>query len=217
MMPSVNAVCASVLLAARLTTAQEFSFGIKAGLPVNAILSASEGAAATTFHYTIGPTAELGLSHRISVDVDLLYKRFALDFSIPPPAAMATPRLSRATGNRWEIPLFVKYSIARRTPRPFVELGFSFNHIAGIHGISVCAQTSSGQEFYCAGNQTLFELRHRSTKGVLIGAGLETRLGRLRIDPEFRLTHWADRNFGVRDAPLRSNLTEAELLVGFTF
>jgi len=217
-MPSVSAVCTSVLLAARLTTAQEFSLGIKVGLPVSTLVSTSPGEDATTLRYTIGPTVELGLSRRLAFDTDLLYKRFALNFSIPSSAAaVSVPALSRATGNRWELPLILKYRVAKWPPRVFVELGVSFNRIAGIHGIGVCARTSSGQEFYCVGNQTLFELRHRSTKGALIGGGLETRLGPLRFNPEFRLTHWADRNFGVRDAPLRSNLTQAEFLAGFTF
>jgi hypothetical protein len=217
-MLSLSAVCTSVLLAARLTAGQEFSLGIKAGLPVSALVSTSPGEHATTFHFTIGPTVELGFPHRLAFDADLLYKRFALNFSIPSSAiAVSVPAQSRATGNRWELPLIVKYRVAKWPPRVFVELGASFNRIAGIHGVGVCARTSSGQEFYCVGNQTLFELRHRSTKGVLIGGCLQTRLGPLRFNPEFRLTHWADRNFGVRDAPVRSNLTQAELLAGFTF
>jgi hypothetical protein len=48
-------------------------------------------------------------------------------------------------------------------------------------------------------------------------ASVETRRGPLRIAPEIRVTRWGDRNFGVSDAPLHSNLTQAELLIGFRF
>jgi len=61
------------------------------------------------------------------------------------------------------------------------------------------------------------ELRHRHTRGVVIGAGLERRFGAFRLTPEVRFTRWADRNFDVRDAPLRSNLTQPEFLIGFEF
>jgi hypothetical protein len=53
--------------------------------------------------------------------------------------------------------------------------------------------------------------------GIVAGTGIETRLGRLRLAPEVRFTRWADRNLGVRDAPLRSSLTQAEILAGLTF
>jgi hypothetical protein len=53
--------------------------------------------------------------------------------------------------------------------------------------------------------------------GFSIGTGAERRFGAVRVAPEIRLTHWRDRNIGVRDAPVRSNLTQAELLVGFSF
>jgi hypothetical protein len=218
MMLSAAAVCASLLFVAQAAIAQEFSFGIKAGLPLGALVSTSPGEHAATLRYTLGPTVELGSYHGLAFDTDLLYKHFTFDFSIPPTATgnIVSGR-SKVTGNRWELPIILKYRIVRRRPQTFVEVGASFNRVAAIHGISVCSRTSSGQEFYCVGNQVFFELRHRSTKGVLLGGGLEMRLGPLRLAPEFRLTHWADRNFGVRDAPLRSNLTETEFLVGITF
>ncbi len=43
------------------------------------------------------------------------------------------------------------------------------------------------------------------TWGVVTGAGLKRRFGPLRLTPEVRFTRWADRNFGVHHAPLRSN------------
>ena len=40
---------------------------------------------------------------------------------------------------------------------------------------------------------------------------------KLRLDPEVRLTHWMDRNFGVRDSAVRSNLNEVGFLLGVIF
>jgi hypothetical protein len=50
------------------------------------------------------------------------------------------------------------------------------------------------------GGVNVAELRHRHTRGVVIGAGLERRFGAFRLTPEVRFTRWADRNFGVHDA-----------------
>lgn len=61
------------------------------------------------------------------------------------------------------------------------------------------------------------EMRHRGTMGFVGAVGFEKRWGRLRLEPELRFSHWADRNFGVYDAPLRSNLDQIEILAGFMF
>jgi hypothetical protein len=72
-------------------------------------------------------------------------------------------------------------------------------------------------DWRCAPTTDLPELRHRATYGFIGGAGLEFPWGRLRLAPEFRYTRWGDRNFGVYDALLRSNLNQFEFLLGFSF
>jgi hypothetical protein len=68
-----------------------------------------------------------------------------------------------------------------------------------------------------AGGANVAELRHRGTKGAVLGGGVEWKFGPIRLAPELRLTHWGDRNFGVRDSSIRSNLTQVEALVGVMF
>ncbi len=96
---------------------------------------------------------------------------------------------------RWELPLIARYHFGG----PFLGVGVSFNHLTGFH------------------DARIVESRHRGTMGFVAGAGIEKRWGRLRLAPEIRFTRWVDRNFGVFDAPLRSNLTQVELLVGLSF
>ena len=105
----------------------------------------------------------------------------------------------KTAANRWELPLLVKRRFGRGRWNPFAGVGASFNWVTGAR---------SGDPA---------ELLHRSTKGVVTGAGVEGRLGRLRVSPELRFTRWADRNFGVRDAALRSELSQVEVLVGVAF
>lgn len=137
--------------------------------------------------YTLGPLVEVELPHGLSAEADLLYKRLGFPES-------------RSAG-RWELPVLLKYRLTEKRIAPFFEAGASFNRITG-PGVLQDAGA---------------ELRHRGAKGAIAGAGLQIRAGAFRITPEFRFTRWVDRNLGVRDAALRSNLSQAELLVGLAF
>jgi len=189
--------CVLVFLAAGTASAQVFSFGLKAGISLNSLLkSASPRFHVTTHHYTLGPTLELKLPYRLAFEADLLYKR--LEYRYARTGSITQTSLADVKIDRWELPVLFKYTFVGRG-RPFVDLGGSFNRVVHIDGVNVA------------------ELRHRHTRGLVLGAGADRRIGIVRIAPEIRFTHWADRNFGVHDAPLRSNLTQAEILVGFTF
>jgi hypothetical protein len=50
-----------------------------------------------------------------------------------------------------------------------------------------------------------------------MGLGGRFPFKKVRLDAEIRLTRWIDRNFGVRDSRVRSNLTQIEVLGGATF
>ena len=192
-------VCALFLLAAGAANAQPWSVGLKAGVPLTELLTAaSPGYQATTQRFTVGPTVELGLPYRFAFEADLLYKRMEFGFSEPASGGSGSA-ITTVTAGRWEFPLLLKYRLGRAPLRPFWALGVSFNHVTG------------------EPPKNLIELRHRDTKGFVVGFGLEARFGLFRLAPEVRITRWVDRSFGVRDAPLRSNLTQAEFLVGWTF
>jgi hypothetical protein len=105
----------------------------------------------------------------------------------------------------------------RAPARPFVRAGVSFNRVFDISGATECAQGPFGEQFYCLDGSSLVELRHRETSGFVAGGGLRFPFMKLWIDPEVRFTHWIDRNFGVRDSAVRSNLNEVALLVGVVF
>jgi hypothetical protein len=142
--------------------------------------------------YTLGPSVELHLPFGLAGEADVLYKRF--EFGQSNDAGVATV-------SRWEIPLLVKYRFPGWLVRPFIDAGMSFNHVSATGGIA----------------RNLAELRHPSAKGYVAGGGLELRLGVVRVGPEMRLTRWGDRNYGVADALLRSNMTEIDFLVGLSF
>jgi opacity protein-like surface antigen len=192
----VKHACLLLLLtmAAAGAEAQSVSFGVRAGLPLRGLLAVAQpGYRAATGHYTFGPTVEIRLPHQVAFETDLLYKHF--DYQSP---------ASSASASRWELPLLLKYGIQRRKLRPFASLGVGFSRVTSAAALG-------------APWTGIIQLRHRTTKGIVAAAGVEACLAALRIAPEIRITRWGDRNFGVSDAPLHSNLTQAELLIGFRF
>src|SRR5712692_1984948 len=97
--------CGILLLVAGFATAESFSYGLKAGVPLNPLLSAAPGEDALTHRYTLGPSLEVGISRRWAVSADLLYKVLGLG--------------SKLRVNRWEAPLLLKYRFAGARFRPF--------------------------------------------------------------------------------------------------
>jgi len=192
-------VFALVLLAAEASSAEVVFFGMKTGIPVNNLLtSTAPRFQVRTHRYTLGPTFELNRPHGLAFEVDLLYKRLAYSYS-PSDSSIIQTSAATVSATRWELPLLLKYKFARQHLHPYIGLGACLNRVVNIEGMNVA------------------ELRHRHTRRVVIRGGLERLFGLLRLTPEVRFTRWVDRNFGVHDALLRSNLTQAEFLIGFTF
>ena len=190
-----------LVFSARLS-AQGVSLGLRTGLVVNPIITAEAGQ-----RFTLGPYLETRLWRGAAIDVDVLLQR---------PAFEVTPARSRVTIWQVEAPVTLIYRFRGR-PKPFVRTGVAFNRVFAVKGAAPCARGPFGEQFYCVDGSPVAELRHRGTSGFVIGGGIGWKLGKLRLDPEVRVTHWIDRNFGVRDSAVRSNLNEAALLFGVTF
>ncbi len=191
-----------------LCYAQTASFGLGAGVPLNNLLSASDDLSGSTLRFTFGPALWVGLPRGFGIDVELLYKRMDFGFASDP---------NRATVRRLELPLLLRYSFSRLPVHPWVHAGMSFNRVIAIDGANVCARPASGEELYCIEDKAAAQLRHSHTHGPVAGAGVRFAWGPVRMAPELRITRWVDRNFGTRDSPLRSALTQIELLLGVQF
>jgi hypothetical protein len=185
---------------------REFSLGLSGGVPFNDTTKGVNGLIAATGRYTVGPTAQIRLSRRFSFNIDLLYKQFDFGF---------VSESLRITAHRLEMPLLLQYDLNTNSIRPFVQAGIAFNRVIAVGGGNQCL--SAGDGFYCIGGRTAAQIRHRQTPGPVVGAGINFNLGVVRLAPELRITRWIDRNIGTRDSPLRSNLTQIEMLVRVGF
>jgi hypothetical protein len=190
------------------TYAGKVSVGLIAGLPVTSLLEARREAVSETSRFTFGPDLRIGLWHDFAVDIDLLYKRAEFGVQADP---------VRGAIRRLELPIQLRYLFPGPGLRPWVQVGVSFNRVVGVTGSDECDQTGLGGRLFRLAGAPVIEMRHRSTHGPVLGAGVEFRKKRLQIDAEIRVTRWVDRNFGTRDSALQSNLTQVEVLVGLRF
>ena len=188
--------------------AQGVSLGLRSGVLVTPQIRAEGPRQTSAARFTIGPCIEVHLWRGAGLGVDVLLRRTEL--------AASAARVQRAGVWLWEMPATFIYRF-RRPMGPFVRAGIAFNRVFDVSGATECARGPSGEQFYCLEGSALAELRHRSTSGFVLGCGLRLRWKKLWLEPEVRLTHWADRNFGVRDSAVRSELNQAGLLLGVVF
>lgn len=197
---------ATLLFVLAPVIAQTIRFGARAGLPVGTSLGANRPYDASSQRYVGGPAVEIGLPYGFAAGADFMLQ-----------AATFEVARSRATVRRWELPLLLTYYAGRLRARPFLRAGVSFNRVFSVGNAMGCGRGPFGEQFYCLSGAAVAELRHRSTYGAVVTGGIQFRFNRIRIEPEIRATRWIDRNFGVSDSAVRSNLSEIEILAGVTF
>ena len=140
--------------------------------------------------FLVGPMLEVALAKGFSVHGAALYQPLHITIDDTVSTAAGERHLhSVATNIEWNFPVLGKYRLpVLRHATPFAELGPSFRLPQGV----------SGASHY----------------GVTAGAGVEVRLWRLKIAPEFRYTRWGSETAPPSEA---GNLNRVEFLTGFSF
>jgi hypothetical protein len=184
-----------VLLAgAFAAVAQPFSAGVKVGVPFTDVLNAASAggsiaASTSTDRFIVGVTGELHLPLGLSIEADVLYRRFSYQ---------PLPTITSASSNAWQFPVLAKYKFPSKIIRPYIDGGVSWSTLQG-----VAATVSS-------------DLKNNTTTGIVLGAGVEIKALVIRISPEIRYTHWTSQAF-TANSLLQSNQNQADFLVGITF
>ena len=182
------------LIVPAVAGAQPLSAGIKFGVPLNNAFSVQSPNplhyVAETKRYTAGPFIELHLPAHLAIEIDALYKRYGYQ---------ATDRLSAATvsAGSWEFPVLGKYRLISGPVQPFIEGGVAFSRLTDVPQV--------------------VELNRKNNYGVVAGAGVELRLGFVRLSPEIRYNAWTRRFFDSPGGYLQSNRSQATVLVGISF
>ncbi|HEY3740301.1 MAG TPA: hypothetical protein VGL53_10675 [Bryobacteraceae bacterium] len=97
---------------------QPVSVGIKGGVPFGDAFTLSSGSLtvpASTQHWILGPMLEVHLPLSLSVEGDILYRRYQIN----------------DTGGEWEFPILGKYKFLAGPIRPYIGAGVNFNHVTG--------------------------------------------------------------------------------------
>jgi len=195
--------------------AQLFSYGVKAGVPLNEFLDAAQSQQfafnSTTNRYIVGPTAELHLPFGLGVEFDILYRRFDYTGSA---TLMNVVSNSRTTANAWEFPLLAKYRIPMKIVHPYVDAGVAWDKLSGL------TQTITSTFVALTTTTTTSnpaELNTAATRGFVMGAGLSVKVLVIHVSPEIRFTRWGAQHFIDPNGLLHSNVNQGEFLVGITF
>lgn len=212
----MKSICFLLLSAAALA-AQPIGFGFKAGVPLNDFLNAANSGHVTfnshTNRYIIGPSVELRLPFGIGIEFDALYRHFG--YTSSGADILGNAFSTSASAGAWEFPLVAKYRF-KEIPlvHPFIEGGVSWDHLSGVSQsitstVNLITQTSS--------TSNPSELHKDTTRGFVIGGGLEFRLLVVHVVPEIRFTRWGSQHFLDPNGLLNSNQNQGEFLVGFKF
>jgi opacity protein-like surface antigen len=196
--------------------AQLFSYGVKAGVPLNEFLDAAKSQQfafnSTTNRYIVGPAAELHLPFGLGVEFDILYRHFNYNGS---GSLVDVVTSSRTTSNAWEFPLLAKYRFPMKVVHPFVDAGVSWDKLSGLSQAITTTVVSSRIATTTSSNPA--ELNATATRGFVMGAGLSVKLLVIHVSPEVRFTRWGAQHFIDPNGLLHSNLNQGEFLLGITF
>ena len=209
------------LAAGSSSYAQLIQGGVKGGVPLtdnfNAIVapfnccSGIRSFTSTTNRYTVGPTVEVALPFKLSLELDALYKRYTYRETT---FGIDTQGRTKTTSNSWEFPLLLKYKLSTPLLRPFVDTGLSLHHVGGVKEANALIVFPSTQFFSSSYSSPL--LVHSFNAGFVIGGGGEIRAPFVHISPEIRYTRWGNENFRSPDHNLTSSENQVEFLVGLT-
>ena len=190
---------------------QPFGFRVRAGVPlndfVNTVQSQNFGFNSTTNRYIIGPMAELRLPFGLGVEVNGLYRHFS--FRGTAPSSTGT-LFTSANSGAWEFPLLAKFRFPSKVIRPYVNGGVAWDTLTGLE-----QSVTSVVPVPPLIASTL--VRHNTTRGFVLGAGLDVHALIIHLQPEVRYTRWGAQHFLDPNGGFSSNQNQAEFLLGITF
>jgi hypothetical protein len=202
------------LAGAASACAQPFSFGVKAGVPLDdffdAVHSDGLGYFSSNNPYIVGPTVELKLPFGLGIEFDALYRHLHY-WSVEDTAGTIS---ATTTSGDWELPLLAKYHFHGPLVRPYVDGGIAWDVLSGV------SQTL----FQVSGPSTTsspMELEHSTVRGFVLGGGIDIHVLLVHVLPEIRYTYWGSPHFQFQSitgaGSIQSTQNQFEFLVGITF
>src|SRR4051812_10316556 len=124
-----------ILFLAMCTVAsgQPVQVGVKGGVPLldffqngvdgSRICGCFASFTSRPVRYAVGPSVELLLPFRLSLEVNAVYQRFHYSFNAGYGFLDRVQAVGGATGNAWDFPVLLKHRLGHAMARPFVSGG----------------------------------------------------------------------------------------------
>jgi hypothetical protein len=196
-----------LFLLAGILPAQPFTFGVKGGVRLTTDLD-NYDATSESKRYVVGPMATFGLPLGFRIEVDALYRRVGYRTAFGNIFGSFT---ERDRGNSWEFPIVLRHGL---THGLYAGAGYAPRMINGSGHVNAVETLPFG--FQSENVPGSWDVTH----GVVGTAGIEKRMGPLRIAPEVRYTFWTRPSitvYGPQGYLLQTSQHQVDLLVGIAF
>jgi hypothetical protein len=181
---------------------QSIALGAIGGVRVTDDLTGG-GATSVSKRYVFGPELDIGLPFGLGIEVDALYRREAYHSYYSNTNYNGT---SDEHANTWEFPMLLKYRIPFPLIKPFLEAGYA-------------PRVMNGSIHYYANGLTI-GTNYPTSQGIVAGGGVQFGIGRLRLSPAVRYTHWNNTPVTVvfSDGPtFQSSQNQADIVLGISW
>jgi opacity protein-like surface antigen len=207
-----------LLAAVSGAVAQPFSAGVKLGVPFTDFLNAAESGdpsySTVTNRYIVGLEGELRLPFGLGIELDVLYRHVNFSSTTAFPGTTTPTTTASTTSNDWEFPLVAKYKFKAPIVRPYAEAGVAWDTL---QGLTQAVKSTVAGVVSSSSTSNPPELANSSTRGFVLGGGVDIHALLIHITPEIRYTRWGAKQFFSTNGLLSSNQNQAEFLVGVTF
>jgi hypothetical protein len=200
---------AAIVLTGSVGLAQTLAVGVVGGAMATDDLSGA-GATSVSKRYVVGPMLDIGLPLGLGVEVDALYRREGFQSSF---SNAFIGVFSEERANSWEFPILLKYKLPIPLAKPFLEAGYAPRVIHG----SISSQNTA---VFPPVQLSPMSEHWPSSQGLVVGGGIQFSIGRLRLSPGVRYTHWNNTPItGVYgDGPSwESTQNQVDILVGIAW
>lgn len=171
----------------------------------------------------MGGKAGWDLSRRFAIQSGVLYRRFGYDYTSwgPYPVPLSFTDF-HGTGASLEAPALLKWNVLhRRSVAPYLAAGGTWRRLVGLRETQTLYDNFSlngNPKVVSEGTSDRPEtLRHRSSIGPTIAAGVEFRAQHVRFAPEIRYTRWHGDTLGQFGDPVRWNWQRVDFLLAIGF
>ncbi len=161
-----------------------------------------------TVRYHVGPAIDFRLPGPFRVEIDALYQPFSLTGS----SFVGTPSQSHTSGNLWQFPALLKFRIPTPLLKPFIEAGPSVQIATNITEAMTVYGGPLPQTFVSHPDP----YPSRAVPGIVVGGGVDFRVGHFVISPQMRYTRWISGNFDFSEEPssyVGSHLNQIQVLL----